>query len=156
MERVTLPNDQWADVRRVEDVTMRGRGLLQRCASAMGGPLTRSFELMRLQVEMVAAAERGDDAEAERVALLVTEAPISDSDIEILDRFQVASVVAFVNRWSYPDPPTMENVQDLTVAEYDALQAVTGALAMQLVNGAVKVSPDDHDDPASPTVPSNV
>lgn len=157
MQRVPLPNDQWADVRDVADVTVRGRSLVARCGTMMGASMSKMMRVLDLDTQLDEAIAAQDEEAMAALIARIEAADITDDDMERQQRFQYAGVVAFTNRWSYPDPPSMDSVQEMPAEAFDVLQAVCGPLALRLVakGAGLDVTPDDVEDAASPTAPSD-
>jgi len=109
MHRVTLPDNQWADIRDPEEITVRGK----RTITAISVGIADLLETL-------------DPSDLSGV---------SEQDMDAMMRLSEAGIVAMLAGWSYPDPlPTIDTVGDMPSSRFEALEVATakGSAAVAL------------------------
>lgn len=146
------------------EMTERRRRLI-RSASMAAAPVLMKLpaDLLERQEQAVkAAAADPGSAEAkqavEAAAAAIDKAlkglDLSMADGDKLGQMQDAAIVALLVSWTRPEPlPTMDTVQDLDWALYDALAEATKSSAAAVALADVDFSPNP--DQGSPTSPSS-
>lgn len=155
MQRVPLPDDQWADVRSIPEITVKGRGAIARSGSSQVDGMVKMFRLAELDNDREAAYQSGDPEAVLAVAEQIQQSSLTDEEMEAAQVYEWTCVATFVHAWSFPEPVSLEAVMELPIGTYDVIQAVVGPLVMEMVGLIPHVTPDDVMDPASPTVPSS-
>lgn len=130
MQRHTLKDGGWVDIRDREEVTQRGRRGILAITAGLGDVVDRLQDL--------------DETKP------ITAQGFTEDQIDAVLRMQEATVVAYVAGWSRPEPvPTLATVGDLPGALFDELAALTarkGAeTALSLDTSPGDGSPDPKD-----------
>lgn len=151
--RLTLPRDQWAEIR--PRLKVRGRDLIQRYGLEMATVMPRMMHLQESVSALQEIVNTGSEAEAGPQIIAAMEGvTLSGEDIAAMQRFQHAAIVAFVGSWSYPFEVSMDTVPDLDEDAYDLLQAECGPRAMAVTQADAGFGPDAGKDPGSFGPPS--
>lgn len=130
MQRHTLPDGGWADIRSKEEVNVRGRRGVRVISGAIGDTVLRAL----------AKVETTEDYEA---------LGLTEEQIDLIQRTQEATVVALLAGWSYDEPlPTLANIGDLGVTRYDALVAIAAPDGAEM---ALDTNPTPEPDPKALT-----
>lgn len=130
--RVELSHGQWAEMREADEITEAGQRSIMRASLQMPAERRKQFR-----------AAAGDEEKS---------AALNDTlELEDLDAFKAmsdATILAYLRSWSFEEKPTVEALQDLSLKDYEALEAATKA---------IEARPDftPSPDPASPTNPSS-
>jgi hypothetical protein len=128
MQRVTLKDGTWVDLRDPEEITVRGRRGIQAIAAGLGEVLP---------------GLQGATAETALASLGLTE-----EQMDAMLRIQEASIVAFVAAWSRPEPvPTIATIGDITAELFDALGEATAKLGADVASSSLDVSASAEFDP---------
>lgn len=128
MERHTLSDGTWVDIRDPEEVSQRGRRGINAIAMGLADVLNRPGVTADTSVQSLGLTE--DQADA-------------------IFRMQEATVVAFLAGWSRPDPvPTLATIGDLPGGTFDELAELTAKRGASLV---LDTSPSLEVDPARPS-----
>lgn len=157
---IPIPGGE-AVLRDANELTERQRRLVRNTTVVASGVLGRvPKELLQAQEDAVKAATDDPDSVSARAAVAAaTEAVdraviglnLSMEDAEKISSLQDAAIIALLVSWTLPAPlPTVETVQDLPGALYDAL-----ALASRGLSAAVSVDFSPDPDQTSPTGPSS-
>ena len=149
MKRVTFPDGTYATFR--DKVNVRGRKLMERTSI----PAANAFRRIR-RTRLQAGIEDGEEAGPNEVVTY------SESEVEAMQRFEMAGVAAMLAHWTRDDPlpRTIDEVEELDPDIYELLAAEVRPHLWDLLSRP-GLTPDDavgaDGKPAldSPTGPSN-
>ncbi|GIG57398.1 hypothetical protein Lfu02_17700 [Longispora fulva] len=141
MNRISLPDGAWADLRDPQAVPERLRRPIVRMQTKLAGK-----QAVMSAIQSTSADALDDPAESERVA-----ASLGDA-LDLIDELNDLVVVALVGGWSYQSAISVDALLDMPSAAYASLRK---ACAPHLKDMTPDFSPDGADDAASPIAPSN-
>jgi|ERR1039458_8205004 hypothetical protein len=133
LTHVELPDGHWADLKDTDDLTNRERKLLRRAIVPAFGVKPKLDAL---------GVKENDPTTWEQAAV-----GLDADDLDLLDDFQGAYIVAYVGAWSLGPLPTLATVDDIPGPIYDALSTLT----VNRGDGTVDLTADGATDPKVPT-----
>ena len=166
MKLLDLQNDQWANIRAAYEVPEGLRRVANKAAFALDR--SRPDEVMRALLESKASVTITQDPEpdlearaafgAPPVEALIEEAkveykrdtvefPLSDDELDAMDAYVAARVLAYVESWSFGNEVSDQTILTLPGGAYDAIGA-----AIEADYGADKVA-EVNENELDPTRP---
>jgi hypothetical protein len=130
-QRVDFPDGTYAMFR--EKVNVRGRKVMERTSI----PAVKAMRRIRSARQQAEIADGEPPTEQEQVSY-------TESEIEAMQRFEMAGVVAMLAHWTKEDPlpRTIEDVEEMDPDDLEVLAAAVRPHLWDLL-GRPKVGPDD-------------
>lgn len=139
MQRHTLSDGGWVDIRDKDEITQRGRRGMLAIATSLGDAADRLSKVDEKSPNPMAG--------------------FTEEQVDAVLRYQEATVVALVAGWSHPEPlPTLATVGDLPTRLYDELVKLTarrGAEALATLDTSAGDGAPDPKDRSGSSEPSS-